>query len=206
MSRSPSPFSACWKKFSRVNAISTSLSCLSGFNPLLPSGDIIAVALESPTTAREGKWRRGGGLKGVLFEGKGRSQSPVHRLSGIGGGAMGSPAGTESVVMSSLARSHVSLSLTHTRRLTSASSATKTEEFIPVGQLSSWFTDVTLSNLSLSPKFPPTICKHTSSRRSRGSKVKHQHTAGHLAVAPPPAATLTCISRNNKHVNSADRK
>lgn len=74
----------------------------------------------------------GEGLKGVLFEGKGRSQSPVHRLSGVGGGAMGLPAGTESVVMSSLARSHVSLSLTHTRGLTSAS-APQRQKIIPVG-------------------------------------------------------------------------
>lgn len=48
------------------------------------------------------------------MEGKGRSQSPVHGLSRIEGGGGVMSAGTESVVMSSLARSLTRLSLSHT--------------------------------------------------------------------------------------------
>lgn len=89
MSRSPSPFSACWKEFSRVNAISTSLSCLSGFNHLLPSGDIITVAQESPTTARGEVEKRGRGLKESFLKERGGVKVQSTGCLGLGAGLWG---------------------------------------------------------------------------------------------------------------------
>lgn len=77
--------SACWRTLSRVNAVSTSPSCSSGVSPLLPQRR----RRRAQQQRERGSGEEGEGLKGVLFEGKGRSQSPVHRLSGVGGGAMG---------------------------------------------------------------------------------------------------------------------
>lgn len=48
-----------------------------------------AVAQESRQQRERAGGGEGEGLKGVLFEGKGRSQSPVHRLSGLGAGLWG---------------------------------------------------------------------------------------------------------------------
>lgn len=185
MSRSPSPGRACRSEFSRVNAVSTS-----------PRGVSVGSSASSSSTwwrrrARQQRERGGGeegeGLEGGLYGERGRSQSPVHRLSGIGGGAMGSPAGTESVVMSSLARSHVSLSLSHTLIGRLLLRAPKTQEFIPGAVLV-----VTCHALkSVSQDSPDNLQTHRWPR-SAGQR-SNTSTVGTWGVAPPPAATLTWI-------------
>lgn len=137
---------------------------------------------EPSYSERGGLWEEGGGLEGEFlfvliwgWEKWGESESSPQAVQ-RGRGRVGSPAGTEGGVMSSsLARSHVSLSLAHTQTLISAhfcfdrTLATKTEELIPVGQfvlIVHWCRS--LSNLSLSFLHTSTIWKKKRRRWAGG--------------------------------------